>query len=121
MKRFFIRGAILLWLLFLNAGYSGAFIYDLVQPGQREFILDKAELISDAHEEEIRTTADKILTETANPIIVVTINKMSDHVENENFRIETFAHFLFDQWEIGNVQAEGFDCLLYTSPSPRDS
>ena len=109
MKRFFIRGAILLWLLFLNAGYSAAFIYDLVQPGQREFILDKAELISDAHEEEIRTTADKILTETANPIIVVTINKMSDHVENENFRIETFAHFLFDQWEIGNVQAEGFD------------
>ena len=109
MKRFSIQGAILLWLLFLNAGYSGAFIYDLVQPGQREFILDKAELINDAHKEQIRTTADKILTDTANPIIVVTIKKMSDHVENKNFRIETFAHFLFDQWEIGNVQAEGFD------------
>ena len=51
--------------------------------------------------------ADQLLTETATPISVVTIDRMSDHV-NKSLRIETFAHFLFDQWEIGNVD---LDCL----------
>ena len=35
---------------------------------------------------------------------------MADHLDKgKTLRIETFAHFLFDQWEIGAVEIAGFD------------
>ena len=70
------------------------------RPGDREFVLDKANLISDADEQQIKQLADKLLTEKAAPIIVVTIESMAQH-GGAGMRIETFARLLFDQWGIG--------------------
>ena len=78
-----------------RAGYI-----DLQPPGQREFILDKADLLTPEDEQKIRDLADKLLTEKAAPIIVVTIDSMAAH-NGAGMRIETFARLLFDQWGIG--------------------
>ena len=72
----------------------------LERPGDREFILDKANMIADADEQKIRQLADTLLTDKAPPIIVVTIESMADY-GGANLRIETFARLLFDQWQIG--------------------
>ncbi|MDB5338136.1 MAG: hypothetical protein JWN70_3755 [Planctomycetaceae bacterium] len=70
------------------------------RPGDREFILDKANLISAADQQKIRQLADKLLRDKAAPIIVVTIESMANYGGAE-LRIETFARLLFDQWQIG--------------------
>lgn len=72
----------------------------LQRPADREFILDKAEMLSDAEEKQIRQIADQLLTDKAAPIIVVTIESMGDY-GGAGLRIETFARLLFDQWGIG--------------------
>jgi len=72
----------------------------LERPGDRQFVLDKANLISDADEQKIKELADRLLTDKAAPIIVVTIESMAQY-NGGGMRIETFARFLFDQWGIG--------------------
>lgn len=73
---------------------------DLQRPGDREFVLDLANLIDEADEQKIKQLADKLLTDKAAPIIVVTIESMAQH-GGSGLRIETFARLLFDQWGIG--------------------
>ncbi|MEX0936864.1 MAG: TPM domain-containing protein [Pirellulales bacterium] len=73
---------------------------DLQRPGDREFVLDTADMINDADEQKIKQIADKLLTDKAAPIVVVTIESMGKH-GGEGLRIETFARLLFDQWGIG--------------------
>jgi uncharacterized protein len=72
----------------------------LERPGDREFILDKAGLLSEADATQIRKMADQLLTDKAAPIIVVTIDSMANH-GGAGLRIETYARLLFDQWGIG--------------------
>lgn len=72
----------------------------LERPGDRQFILDKADMITAADEQKIKQIADKLLTDKAAPIVVVTINSMANH-GGAGMRIETFARLLFDQWGIG--------------------
>lgn len=72
-------------------------------PGQREFILDRAQLLDGETEAKLRATCDKLLTDKAIPIIIVTINSMADH-GGAGLRIETFARLLFDQWGIGHAE-----------------
>jgi uncharacterized protein len=69
----------------------------LPRPGPREFILDKANLLTPADRETIRAICDGLLTDKATPVIVVTIDSMADHGGGD-LRIETFATLLFDQW-----------------------
>lgn len=76
---------------------------DLERPEPRQFVADHADLIAAEDEAQIQQIADSLLTDMAVPIIVVTINAMADH-GGAGMRIETFAHFLFDQWEIGHVR-----------------
>lgn len=76
---------------------------DLQRPGDREFVLDKAELIDAADEQKIREIADRLLTDKAAPIVVVTIESMAAH-GGSGLRIETFARLLFDQWGVGPAQ-----------------
>src|SRR5687767_10108607 len=78
----------------------------LERPGARDFILDKASLISDADEKRIRALCDKLLTDKATPILVVTIESMAEYGAS-GMRIETFAMLLFNQWEIGHAKLNG--------------
>ncbi len=72
-------------------------------PGERDFILDNARLLDDETEAKLRAACDKLLTDKAIPIIIVTVNSMADH-GGEGLRIETFARLLFDQWGIGHAE-----------------
>ena len=58
--------------------------------------------------ERIRELCDRLLTDKATPIIVVTINSMAQHGADD-MRIETFATLLFDQWQIGHAKLGGQD------------
>ena len=78
----------------------------LEPPGERQFVLDRAELLNEAQERQIRELAAKLLSEKATPIVVVTINSMAEH-GGDGMRIETFAHLLFDQWAIGHAKVNG--------------
>ena len=77
--------------------------FDLQRPGDREFVLDTANMIDDADARTIKQLADKLLTDKGAPIIVVTIESMAQH-GGAGLRIETFARLLFDQWGIGPVK-----------------
>lgn len=104
--RCFIRNSAYLLVavsLAISAGSTFAQLpnqIDLERPGDRDFVLDLANLIDDADEQSIKQLADKLLTDKAAPIIVVTIESMAKH-GGAGLRIETFATLLFDQWEIG--------------------
>ncbi len=76
---------------------------NLNPPGDRDFILDNANMLDTTTTEEIRAAADQLLTDTAIPIIIVTIDSMAAH-GGANMRIETFATILFDQWKIGHPE-----------------
>lgn len=81
---------------------------DIERPGARQFVLDKANLLTEEDQKKIQTLADKLLTDKAVPIIVVTINSMADH-GGKGLRIETFARLLFDQWQVGPEKVGGQD------------
>jgi uncharacterized protein len=83
-------------------------LISLDRPGDREFVRDLAHLIDDSDLETIKRIGDRLLTEKATPIIVVTINSMADH-GGAGMRIETFARLLFDQWGIGVAKLNGQD------------
>ncbi len=118
------------WLLSLSASPetvrafqgNGAFRINLERPEQREFIVDKANLISDEDEKKILGIADKLLTDKATPIIVVTINSMAEH-GGDRMQIESFATILFNQWGIGHPKIDGVDwntgILLLVSKNDR--
>jgi uncharacterized protein len=74
---------------------------DIERPGERDFIVDEAGIITPADEATIVAACDKLLTDTAAPIIVVTIESMAAH-GGAGLRIETFAMLLFNQWGIGH-------------------
>ena len=97
---------------------------DLERPGDREFVLDTANMISDAEEQKIKQLANQLLTEKAAPIIVVTIESMAQH-GGAGLRIETFARLLFDQWGIGPARLGGtqwnYGILLLVSQQDRKS
>lgn len=84
----------------VHAAPSHAVAIALERPGDREFIRDLAYMVDDADEIKIKETCDKLLTDKAIPIVVVTVEDMARY-GGEDLRIETFALLLFDQWEIG--------------------
>jgi len=98
---------IALWCLLFTASAVGLARGDVADgrirldpPGPREFVLDKANLLDAAAKTAIQQECDKLLTDKATPIIVVTIPSMAQY-GGPNLRIETFARLLFDQWQIG--------------------
>jgi uncharacterized protein len=84
----------------LRAAEPSELHINLEPPAQRAFVLDKAGLLKPEAVEQIRKLGDKLLTDKAAPIVVVTINSMAEHGPAD-LRIETFARLLFDQWQIG--------------------
>lgn len=83
--------------------------FDLEPPGEREFVSDTAGLLDEASVTRIREVCDKLLTDKATPIIVVTIESMAQHGGGRNMPIETYAALLFNQWQIGHAKLEGQD------------
>ncbi|MBL7044197.1 MAG: TPM domain-containing protein [Pirellulaceae bacterium] len=90
-------------LVCASAASVSAFEINIERPGDREFVRDLADMIDAADEQRIRTMCDKLLTDKATPIIVVTIESMADYGQ-AGMRIETFATLLFDQWQIGHAK-----------------
>lgn len=97
--------ALLLSILFATTISQAAEI-TLDRPGDREFVRDNANMLTEPDKAEIVALCDKLLTDKATPIIVITIDRMSNHGGN-GMRIETFARLLFDQWEIGHAELNG--------------
>ena len=97
---------------------------NLDPPGDREFVLDTANIISDADKQKIKQLGDKLLTDKAAPIIVVTIKSMAQH-GGEGMRIETFTRLLFDQWGVGYAKLGktqwNYGILLLVSQQDRKS
>lgn len=85
---------------------ADAGIITLDPPGPREFVVDRAKLLTAADKDKILKICDKLLTDKATPIIVVTIDSMAEH-GGTGMRIETFAMLLFNQWQIGHAQLDG--------------
>jgi len=85
------------------AGAVVAGVIPIPRPGDREFVLDKANLIQPPDVAKIKQLADRLLTDKATPIVVVTINSMAEH-GGTGMRIETFARLLFDQWGVGHAK-----------------
>lgn len=75
----------------------------LAPPGEREFIVDQAGLIVPPDDISIRRICDRLLTDKATPIIVVTIRSMSGVDGGRPVSIEAFARMLFNQWGIGHL------------------
>jgi uncharacterized protein len=84
----------------LHAAEADNLHINLEPPAQRAFVLDKAGLLKPEAVEKIRQLGDKLLTDKAAPIVVVTIDSMAEYGP-AGVRIETFARLLFDQWQIG--------------------
>ena len=111
-------------LVAMHALRASAQEFDLQPPGDREFISDKAGMLDEPSATHIRAVCDKLLTEKATPIIVVTIDSMSQH-GGANMPIETYAALLFNQWQIGHAKLEGQDwntgILLLVSKGDRQA
>ncbi|MCB9895031.1 MAG: TPM domain-containing protein [Planctomycetes bacterium] len=102
-----MKTILLTCLLALTAAPLAAKI-DLVPPGPREFILDNARMISETDKTTIRQLCDKLLTDTATPIVVVTIESMAEY-GGGGMSIEAFASALFNQWGVGQAKINGQD------------
>jgi uncharacterized protein len=57
---------------------AAEFHINLDPPGPREFILDKAHKLDPATQDKLREACDKLLTDKATPIVIVTINSIGD-------------------------------------------
>lgn len=76
------------------------------RPGEREFVLDLAGVLSESDKSEIRAKCDALLTAKAAPIVVVVIRSMANH-GGQGMSIEAFATALFNQWGIGHPTLHG--------------
>ena len=86
------------------ASTAAAQVIQLPRPGERDFVVDKADLITPEHEQQIKQICDKSLTDTGSPLIVVTIESMATYLAaNRQLPWETFARVLFDEWGIGHL------------------
>lgn len=73
------------------------------RPGERDFVLDLAGLLNKEQTEQVKKLADELLTQTAIPLIVVTIERRSDY-NDQNMTNEQFATALYNQWGIGQLK-----------------
>lgn len=102
-----MRTAALLFVILVAAGTRApAAEITLPRPGDRDFIVDRGDLITPDDEKRIKESNDRLLTETATPIVVVTIESMAKYGGGDA-TVEGFARALFDQWEIGHATVDG--------------
>jgi uncharacterized protein len=82
------------------AGVAVAQVTYPARVGERDFILDEANLLAPVDEQAIRTTAEKLLVERDVPLVVVTIPSLAAYGAGD-WSIERYAGSLFNEWGIG--------------------
>lgn len=73
---------------------------DFEKPGERQFVVDNANLLTSAQEERIQALGDSLLTDTGRPLLVVTIESMAAR-GGSGLSIEQFARYLYGQLGLG--------------------
>jgi len=76
------------------------------RPGPRDFLVDDAKVFRPEQITHIRQVCDRLLTDTATPIIVVTLSHPTAYAPHDT-TLEAYAHALFNHWGIGQVQLHG--------------
>ncbi len=119
-----------------------------LSPPDDGLILDAAGLLNAPQAEQVAELADRLLVETAVPLVVVTIERKADYVHRKppvpppdirhrvtpqpradsgdgGMTIEAFARALYDQWGIGHMSLDGVDfnrgILLLVARSDREA
>jgi uncharacterized protein len=92
-----------LGLCLLPASLARAQFNHPPRPGAREFVVDQANVFNASQRADIQRRCDDLLSDTATPILVVTLNSLSDHAP-PGTPIEKYAQVLFDHWGIGHAQ-----------------
>ncbi|MEW6354904.1 MAG: TPM domain-containing protein [Planctomycetota bacterium] len=87
-------------LAVLSAGMEAQQLTYPPQPGERDFIVDESGLINPEDAANIKDICDKLLTEKAVPIIIVTIPSMAKYGA-AGWDIMVYAQNLFNSWGIG--------------------
>lgn len=90
---------ILLGLMAASAALAQQLTYP-PKPGDRDFIVDEAKLLSASEATKIKELCDKLLTDKKVPILVVTIASMSQYGAS-GWDIRVYAENLFNNWGIG--------------------
>ncbi len=108
-----MRYILLLTAVVLIVGQQAGVVFGRTQsvtfpprPGERDFVLDLGDLLTYKHQEEIVQICDTLLTDKAIPIIVVTIESMSEYGA-DGWSIGRYARNLFDEWGIGWDELQG--------------
>ncbi|NOZ23890.1 MAG: TPM domain-containing protein [Planctomycetes bacterium] len=92
--------SVLLFFTALSVGTEAQQLTYPPQPGERDFIVDEAGLLSPEDAAQIKKICDKLLTEKAVPIIIVTIPSMAKYGA-KGWDIMVYAQNLFNTWGIG--------------------
>lgn len=95
----------LCWALAGAPAAPGPFTFP-ERPGPRDFLLDQAEVLDPGQAGRLRRTCDRLLTDTATPIIVVTLRSLADHAP-QGATPEDYARALFNHWQIGHARVNG--------------
>lgn len=82
------------------------------RPGQREFLRDEVELFTPEQAAQLRQRCDRLLTDTAVPIVVVTLPSVEQYAGKE-VTIEQYARQLFDHWGVGSKEQNRGVLVLY--------
>ncbi len=93
------------------------------RPGPRQFVADQANVFNARQQADIQRRCDALLSDTATPIVVVTLNSLSDHTPPGTL-IEEYARVLFDHWGVGHARLNGKEwntgvLLLYVKDTGR--
>ncbi len=105
-----LRSTAILPGLLLFVAVSGSAQSFPERPGQRDFIVDEANLIRPEDREKIKQICGTLLDERRIPIVVVTVPSLAKYGSVD---IESYALALFDHWGIGSkVNSEGILLLV---------
>ncbi|MGH9580475.1 MAG: TPM domain-containing protein, partial [Terriglobales bacterium] len=85
------------------------------RPGQRDFIVDEANLIRPEDRDQIKQVCETLLKEQSTPIVVVTIPSLAKY---GGVDIDSYALALFNRWGIGS-QLNSDGILLLVSVGDR--
>jgi len=89
------------------------------KPTPGVFVIDNANMISQADEDLINSISLNLRNQKSIPIVVVSIESLAKY-DADNLSIEAYARALFDHWEIGRTQYN-YGMLLLVSQNDRSA